>query len=203
MSGGPQARRPRLRDRLPGLDAPLARDQPSGPFDDRDIDHPAVQLERRAAFGLRLLRRLDDAHGMRHVARPRPVLLVDDGDLPRMHAARAVETELPRSRDHGPEPVPIGKIGHGADVTQRHDAGGARRQDHALLGHQQRLVGGLETAVQGEILATYVDGRHARRRAGDVGHLLERLRRLDHDQEARAPHGQAAVRLQFGHQFVQ
>ena len=84
-----------------------------------------------------------------------------------------------------PEGLPVAEGRHAGDEAERHDAGGARGEDHLLLGHEQRLLGGLHAVLQREVLAADVHRRPGAALAvGDRRHLEEGGRRLDHGDEA-------------------
>src|SRR5437867_2110228 len=144
------------RGALCGLARPdrlVTREQSLGARDDGQVYHLAVYRERGAPLGRRFRVPLDHALRVRDFLRGGRVLLVDDGHLLGVDATRAQEAELARPSHHAAKRLPVAERGDARDVAERHDAGGARREDHLLLGHEQRVLCGLHAGFQREVLA--------------------------------------------------
>src|SRR3954451_12075132 len=142
----------RLRLRLAGGDGCLAVEQDLGAFDDRHVDHLAVDGDGADAFGERLVIGLDHPAGVIGLGRAGPEFLVEDLDLARVYDAGAHEAEPARAPDGFAEAVKIAEIGPGPDKAERHNAGAARREDAHLLRHEQPLGLGQHPGREREIL---------------------------------------------------
>src|SRR5262249_43984228 len=113
----------------------FAFQKPFGAFDDRHIDHLAVDGDGADALSHCLVIGSHDPASVVGFSPTRAELLIQDLDLAWMDDGGADKAEAARAAHCLAKSLEVAELEDRADKPQRHDTGSARRKDTHLLWH--------------------------------------------------------------------